>query len=103
MISLFWVINLQTDLSLILFANNKNGPEPLTNILTKISGKTCHLVSRVGEIEPLEKAAKTALNAASRLEFPNFGDSGKMVEVAGVEPASREVSNMASTRLAVLF
>jgi hypothetical protein len=28
---------------------------------------------------------------------------GKMVEVAGVEPASPMVSNTASTRLAILF
>ena len=35
--------------------------------------------------------------------FRKLTRNKKMVEVAGVEPASREVSNMASTRLAVLF
>ena len=39
---------------------------PLTNILTNISGKMGQDGSRAGEIEPLEKAAQTALNAASR-------------------------------------
>ena len=43
--------------------------------------------SRVGEIEPLEKAAKTALHAASRLEFSQSGDSETLVEVAGIEPS----------------
>jgi hypothetical protein len=61
--------------------------EPLTNILTNISGKTCRNGSRVGEIEPLEKAAQTALNAASRLRLSQSGDSETLVEVAGIEPA----------------
>jgi hypothetical protein len=60
--------------------------EPLTNILTNISGKTCRNGSRVGEIEPLEKAAQTALNAASRLRLSQSGDSETLVEVAGIEP-----------------
>jgi hypothetical protein len=59
--------------------------EPLTNILTNISGKTCRNGSRVGEIEPLEKAAQTALNAASRLRLSQSGDSETLVEVAGIE------------------
>jgi hypothetical protein len=59
--------------------------EPLTNILTNISGKTGRNGSRVGEIEPLEKAAQTALNAASRLRLSQSGDSETLVEVAGIE------------------
>ena len=59
--------------------------ENLTNILTNISGKTCQNGSRVGEIEPLEKAAQTALNAASRLELSQSDDSETLVEVAGIE------------------
>ena len=75
---------------------------PLTNILTNISGKTCRNGSRVGEIEPLEKAVKTALNAASRLELSQSGDSETLVEVAGIEPASRNLSDPASTRIVLL-
>jgi hypothetical protein len=55
------------------------GSGPLTQILTHFSGKTCHLGSRVGEIEPLEKAAKTALHAAPRLELSQSGDSETLV------------------------
>ena len=61
--------------------------ENLIKILTNISGKTGRNGSRVGEIEPLEKAAKTALHAASRLELSQSGDSENLVEVAGIEPA----------------
>ena len=61
--------------------------EKLIEILTEISGKTGRNGSRVGEIEPLEKAAKTALHAASRLELSQSGDSETLVEVAGIEPA----------------
>ena len=72
---------------------------PLTNILTNISGKTSRNGSRAGEIEPLEKAAQTALDAASRLELSQSGDSETLVEVAGIEPASRNTSDSASTRV----
>ena len=61
--------------------------ENLIKILTNISGKMGRNGSRVGEIEPLEKAAQTALNAASRLELSQSGDSETLVEVAGIEPA----------------
>ena len=77
--------------------------ENLIEILTEISGKTCRNGSRVGEIEPLEKAAKTALNAASRLELSQSGDSETLVEVAGIEPASRNISDPASTRVVHLI
>ena len=60
--------------------------ENLINILTNISGKTGQNGSRAGEIEPLKKAAQTALNAASRLELSQSGDSETLVEVAGIEP-----------------
>ena len=72
---------------------------PLTNILTNISGKTCQNGSRVGETKPLEKTAQTALHAASRLELSQSGDSETLVEVAGIEPASRNTSDSASTRV----
>ena len=75
---------------------------PLTEILTEISGKSGQNGSRVGEIEPLEKATQTALYATSRLEFAQSGDSETLVEVAGIEPASRNLSDLASTCL-VLF
>ena len=57
----------------------------MINVLSRL--KTCRKGSRVGEIEPLEKAAQTALHAASRLELSQSGDSETLVEVAGIEPA----------------
>ena len=77
--------------------------ENLIEILTEISGKTCRNGSQAGEIDPLEKAAQTALNAASRLELSQFGDSETLVEVAGIEPASRNLSDPASTRVVHLI
>ena len=77
--------------------------ENLIEILTEISGKTCQKGSQVGEIEPLEKAAQTALHAASRLELSQSGDSETLVEVAGIEPASRNTSDPASTRVVHLL
>ena len=76
---------------------------PLTNILTNLSGKTGRNGSRVGEIGPLEKAAKTALNAPSRLELSQSGVSETLVEVAGIEPASRNLSDSASTCVVLLL
>tara|TARA_B100000963_G_scaffold162983_1_gene141652 strand:+ start:4221 stop:4550 length:330 start_codon:yes stop_codon:yes gene_type:complete len=76
---------------------------PLTEILTEISGKMGRNGSRVGEIEPLEKATQTALHAASRLELSQSGDSETLVEVAGIEPASRNLSDPASTRIVLLM
>ena len=72
--------------------------ENLIKILTNISGKTCRNGSRVGEIEPLEKAAQTALHAASRLELSQSGDSETLVEVAGIEPAGVGDSTPATKR-----
>ena len=76
---------------------------PLTEILTTISGKSGRNESRVNEIEPLEKAAKTALHDAYRLELSQFGDSETLVEVAGIEPASRNLSDSASTCVVLLL
>ena len=73
--------------------------ENLIEILTNISGKTCRDGSRVGEIEPLEKAAQTALHAASRLELSQSGDSETLVEVAGIEPAGVGESIPANKRV----
>ena len=75
----------------------------MIKILTNISGKTGRNGLRVGEVEPLEKAAKTALYAASRLELSQSGDSETLVEVAGIEPASRNTSDPASTRVVLLL
>jgi hypothetical protein len=54
--------------------------------------------SRVGEIEPLEKAAQTALHAASRLRLSQSGDSETLVEVAGIEPAGAGEGTIANRR-----
>ena len=59
--------------------------------------------SRAGEIEPLKKAPQTALNATSRLELSQSVDSETLVEVAGIEPASRNLSDSASTRVVHLL
>jgi hypothetical protein len=72
--------------------------ENLIKILTNISGKMGRNGSRVGEIEPLEKAAQTALNAASRLELSQSGDSETLVEVAGNEPTREGDSTPATKR-----
>ena len=71
----------------------------LTQILTHFSGKTCQNGSQNGEIEPIEKAAQTALHAASRMKLSQSGNSETLVEVAGIEPASRNTSDSASTRV----
>ena len=71
---------------------------PLTNILTNISGKMDRDWSRVDEVEPREKASRTALNAASRLELSQSDDSETLVEVAGIEPAGAVGSTPASKR-----
>ena len=77
--------------------------ENLIKILTNISGKMGRNGSRVGEIEPLEKAAQTALHAASRQKLSQSGNSETLVEVAGIEPASRNLSDPASTRIVLLM
>ena len=66
--------------------------------MTNISGKMGRNGSRVGEIEPLEKAAQTALHAASRLRLSQSGDSETLVEVAGIEPAGVGGSTPANKR-----
>ena len=67
-----------------------------------ICGKTCREGSRVGEIEPLEKAAQTALNAASRRELSQSDNLESLVEVAGVEPAGAGASTPVNKRGAEL-
>lgn len=57
--------------------------ENLTNILTSISGKMGRKGSRVDEIEPLGKAAQTALHTNFRLELSQSVDSETLVEVVG--------------------
>ena len=97
---------LYTDTNLLPTAQvvrNLHEDENLIKILTNSSGNASRNGSRVGEIEPLEKAAQTALHAASRLEFSQSGDSETLVEVAGIEPASRNLSDPASTRVVHLL
>jgi len=72
--------------------------ENLIKILTNISGKMGRNGSRVGEIEPLKKAAQTALDASSRLELSQSVDSETLVEVAGIEPAGAGDSIPATKR-----
>jgi integrase len=82
---------------------NLPAEEPLTDILTEISGKTCQDGSRVVASDPQGESAQTAVPVPSGRELSLSVRDQEMVEVAGVEPASPMVSNTASTRLAILF
>jgi hypothetical protein len=48
-------------------------------------------------------SARVNVHAASRLEFSQFGDFETLVEVAGIEPASRNLSDSASTYVVLLL
>jgi len=82
---------------------NLSDEENLTHILTNISGKTCRNGSRVGEIEPVGESSKTTGNAASGQGLSLSDDLESLVEVAGVEPASRDSSETASTHVVSLM
>ena len=76
--------------------------EPLTEILTEISGKSGQNGSKSVENGSVKKEPESRLNPAfqkGKLPKKTFET---LVEVAGIEPASRNTSHLASTCL-VLF
>ena len=66
--------------------------EDLTHKLTNVSGKTCQKRSRVVATGHQGVNAGTALPVPSRRELSCSDEGMKMVEVAGVEPASHDLS-----------
>ena len=65
---------------------NLPAEEPLTDILTEISGKTGQNGSRVVVSDPQGESAQTAVPVPSGRELSLSVRDQKMVEVAGVEP-----------------
>ena len=56
--------------------------EPLTNILTNISGKTCRKGSRVVATDQSSETTETSVTVGDRRGMSQSGDGMKMVEVA---------------------
>ena len=71
--------------------------EPLTNILTNISGKTCRKGSRVVATDQSSETTETSVTVGDRRGMSLSDDLESLVEVAGVEPASRDLSKTVST------
>ena len=76
-----------------------DGNGPLTNILTNISGKTCLNGSRVVASDYSSETTETPVTVGDRRELSLSDDLESLVEVAGVEPASRDLSKTVSTRV----
>ena len=76
---------------------------PLTDILTEISGKTCRNGSRVVASDQSGEATETSVTVGDRRELSHSDDLESLVEVAGVEPASRDSSETASTHVVSLM
>ena len=73
--------------------------EPLIHILTHISGKTCPNGSRVVATDQLSETTETSVTVGDRRALSLSDDLESLVEVAGVEPASRDLSKTVSTRV----
>jgi hypothetical protein len=65
--------------------------EPLTNILTNISGKTCLNGSRVVASDQSSETTETSVTVGDRRELSLSDDLESLVEVAGVEIAAQVV------------
>ena len=65
---------------------------PLTEILTEISGKTCQNGSRVVATDHSSESTGTSVTVGDGQELSCSDEGMKMVEVAGVEPASHGLS-----------
>ena len=76
---------------------------PLTEILTEISGKSGQNGSNSVEIGSVKKEPESRLNPAFLKGKLPKRVSETLVEVAGIEPASRNVSDPASTRVVHLL
>ena len=86
---------LYTDVNLLPLGETiRNLPdeEDLTHILTNISGKTCRNGSRVVATDQSNETTGTSVTVGDRRELSCSDEGMKMVEVAGVEPASHDLS-----------
>ena len=77
--------------------------ENLTHILTNISGKTCRNGTRVVATDQSGEATETSVTVGDRRELSQSDDLESLVEVAGVEPASRDSSETMSTHVVSLI
>ena len=76
---------------------------PLTEILTEISGKSGQNGSNSVEISSVKTEPKNRLKPASIQGLASKRVFETLVEVAGIEPASRNLSDPASTRVVHLI
>ena len=76
---------------------------PLTEILTEISGKSGQKGSNLVEIGSVKKEPGNRLNPAFLKGKLPKRVSETLVEVAGIEPASRNLSDPASTCIVLLM
>ena len=71
--------------------------QPLTDILTEISGERGQKQANSGKISPPENEERIWLDPAYLKGLVKEKILETLVEVAGVEPASRNLSHSAST------
>ena len=71
----------------------------LMHILMHICGKTCQEGSRVVASDPQGESVQTAVPVPSGQGLSLSDDLESLVEVAGVEPASRDLSKTVSTHV----
>lgn len=75
----------------------------MTEILTEIFGKTCRNGSRVVATDQSSETTETSVTVGDRRGLSLSDDLEGLVEVAGVEPASRDSSKTASTHVVALM
>ena len=73
--------------------------ENLIEILTEISGRTGRDGSRVVATDESSETTETSVAVGDGRGMSQSVDSESLVEVAGVEPASRDLSKTVSTRV----
>ena len=97
---------LYTDVNLLPLGEtvrNLPAEEPLIHILTHISGKTCQKGSQVVATDQSSETTETSVTVGDRRGMSLSDDLESLVEVAGVEPASRDSSETASTHVVSLM
>ena len=82
---------------------NISEDEPLMHILMHICGKTCQDGTRVVATDQSGEATETSVTVGDGRALSQSDDLESLVEVAGVEPASRDSSETASTHVASLM
>ena len=73
------------------------------HILMHICGKTCQGGSRVVASDQSSETTETSVTVGDRRELSLSDDLESLVEVAGVEPASRDSSETMSTHVVSLI